>query len=171
MADEVDLSDFDKDFDPKKMGNRQGAEVVPDGDHDFTILGAVIRITPKTGDRILSLDMRCDGNGATFEYPMFLKSQQNADFVGGEMGTLGFDTKEWSPAKGRPFSKELPKILPLLRGRRFRGTKKTTPPTTANGKAYPNIYVNARLDDATPEDLAKAKPPVAPTAFSDEIPF
>jgi hypothetical protein len=172
------LAEFDRDFTPQKPAGsfRSGLDTVADGDYAWTILSAEFRITTKSGDSILSLEVRNEGTAQVVEKAYFLRTQQNVNILGGDLEMLGFDVGNWKPPT-RAFSIELDKAIPQLRGRRFQGTKKTVPNRDKPHEPYHNLYINARLDNATqmpPQQQANgALRTVAPrtSAPSSEIPF
>jgi hypothetical protein len=161
-----DIARFDHDFTPQQAGNfRPSLEAIPDGDYDWTILTASFDETPKEKKRILRLEVKCEQTTKVVEKVYFFESQQNVDVLGGDLSTLGFDVGEWK-APARPFSQEIHKAIAKLPGMRFRGTKKTN-------KQYPNLFITARLADATPAQ--RAVPSTNGTAANvnqaDTIPF
>jgi hypothetical protein len=181
MADYSLLSEFDRDFDPGAAGNfRANIGSLPDGEYAFTILGAEFKTPFKDGVRhkIVSMLLHCDQTKQILDFPNFVNSQSNADYVGKMLGTLGFDSENWKPAQGRSFRSEVSKILETkaLTGRRFAGTKRTTPDKFVANKSYPNLYVNSRImPDATPEQVAALTPApsaaAGPPVDQGEIPF
>jgi hypothetical protein len=138
----ADLEQFDQSYSPQ-AGRRPGLDVLPDGDYDFEILDAKLDTTPKQHVRIVRVGLRVtsagSSQGQTLEHISFLNNQTAIDILGSTLCTLGFDADQWTVASGRPFSKELPKALPRMRGLRFRGTKKK------NQDGFHNLYYNARL--------------------------
>jgi hypothetical protein len=165
------LSQFDNELAPSRPqgSQRAGLDMVADGDYDWTVLSGEIRVTPKSGDTIVALEIRCEATGQVVERASFLSSQQNADILAGDLLTLGFDTPNWKASAGRPFSQELPKALAAVAGRRFRGTKKAN---NSNGKTYHNLYLNSRLPDAVPGQTASPlNGQLATDQTRDVIPF
>src|SRR6202043_2180736 len=51
-----ELSQYDQSYSPKKSGQRPGIDLLTDGDHDFRLLGAELRRTPKQQELILSME-------------------------------------------------------------------------------------------------------------------
>ena len=174
MNDSYDeLAAFDRDFSPQP-GRRAGIESLPDGDHDFEVVGAELTRTEKSNDLILRIGLRVLDLGTTVEHAYFFRTQMNVDILGSDLCTLGFDADLWK-APHRPFSRELPQVVSRLTGIQFRGKKETRSNPKDPAKPYANLYVNQRLGGVSPQPTAYAPPApgFAPGAGddSDPIPF
>jgi hypothetical protein len=162
-----ELEAYDDGFTPQQSSNfRPGLEAIADGSYDFTILTADLSRTPKTNDLILRWELRVEQTAQVVERSYFFRRQEDVDRLGGDLSVLGFDVGLWK-APARPFSKELPKAVVQLPGRRFKGTKKANPGKDDPSKIYQNLYVNARLPDAAAGSLP---PPSTPAPSSAEPP-
>lgn len=168
-VDAPELEAYDDGFTPQQSSNfRPGLEAVADGSYDFTILTADLGRTAKSNDLILRLELRVESTAQVVEHVYFFNRQENVDRLGGDLSVLGFDVGLWRPP-ARPFSKELPKAVGQIPGRRFKGTKKSS---TKDGKTYQNLYLNARLPDAAAGSAAPSGG--APAQVNDDdnsIPF
>ena len=146
-----ELSRFDDEFHPR-AGRKPGIDSLPDGSYDLEIVEAELARTQEQRLAILRQGLRVLSGphaGMVVENVYFLETQENRDFLGADLGTLGFDVHEWRAARGRGFSQELPRAVEAMRGRRFRGKKET------NKKGYAALYVHARLNGtATPMPAA-----------------
>ena len=164
-----ELSQFDQTFTPQS-GIRPGIDSLPDGDYDCEIITADIGRTEKTNELILRLGLRTNV-GAVVEYAYFFRTQQSVDILGGDLVTLGFDADQWKPP-ARPFSTELPRVVPMLVGLRFRARKKTAQNQKDPSKPFHNLYVNQRLNtSAAPSGYVPTSAPTQASADSDPIPF
>jgi hypothetical protein len=168
----ADLEQFDGEFTPSAGGRLPNLEAVPPGDYDWTILRAELSTTPKTGDRILRLDLKCEQSGQAVQHVYFFRQQEQVNHLGGDLAVLGFPVGTWTPSQGKKFSAELPKAVGELPGRRFKGTRANNKDKADATKTYHNLYLNARLPDADPGTLAQATQPASqPANGGDEIPF
>ena len=68
---------------------------------------------------------------------------------------------------GPPLEKALPDAVAGIRGKRFKGTKKTST-GKANGKTYHNLYVNSALPSVDPASIPEPTTP-APAAAAAPI--
>jgi hypothetical protein len=139
-----DLQGFDDAFAPAPA-NANRAEDITDGTYLFEILAARFK-RPKDNNVLeLTLVVLSPGphEGASVQHSLFINNQESAARVGRDLATLGFDTDQWKPANGRPFSAEFDKALKLLPGLRWKGTKKTS---KSGEKVYHNIFIDERAD-------------------------
>lgn len=167
-----DIDRWDREYKPEQNTQRAGPELLPDGDYDFQIVSAELTVTPKTEEPIFRLTLRVltPGmyQGQLLERVNFFRTQANVDRLGGDLITLGFDADQWTVKAGRPFSKELQKAAPLLRGRCFKGRKQANPSDDGK-KTYHNLYCNTRLPDQPVPDNVDV--PALPSGEGDAIPF
>jgi hypothetical protein len=164
-----ELEAYDDGFTPQQPSNfRPGLEVIADGSYDFMILTADLGRTAKSKELILRLELRVEQTGQVVERAYFFTQQEDVDRLGGDLSVLGFDVGLWKPPT-RPFSKELPKAVGQLPGRRFKGTKKANSAKDNSGKVFQNLYVNARLPDAAQGTTTATAPPSGEA--ENEIPF
>lgn len=171
MAEYDDLASFDDAFTPQQSSNfRPGLDALAPGSYDFTILSAALDITQKSQDRILRVELRVEQTAQVIEHCYFFQRQESVDRLGGDLATLGFDVGLWKPPH-RPFSKELPRALVQLPGRRFKGTKAVNPAKDNSGKLYHNLWINSRLPDGAVPPTSSGQSPPATGQSADSIPF
>lgn len=158
----MSLEQFDSQFNARDAGRvPAGLETLPDGDYSLEIVRADLQTTKKTGETILRWFYRVlDGAqaGQQVEATAFFRTLANVNNVGADLELLGHSTADWTAANGKPFSKMLPQVLPLLVGIKFRGRKESTP--GANGRTFPNLRILAR--SAAPAAMP-AGPATAPS--------
>jgi hypothetical protein len=114
-----ELDQYDAAATPKKVGGLNLAALI-DGNYDFTIQSAEMVRTPKTHDLLMRIHLRIDSGkscvGDTVEWARFLGTQNNIDYLLGDLQTLGFfrqgSLKTW-----------FPHVAKQLAGVRFRGQK------------------------------------------------
>jgi hypothetical protein len=166
-----ELGQYDQSYSPKKSGQRPGIDLLTNGDHDFRILGAELRRTPKQQELILGMELRVESGlsaGQVVEHVYFFRNQDGVDRLGGDLCTLGIEADSWN---GR-FSRELPGCLRRLTGVRFRGKK--TSYKKLDGTLGANLWINARLPDA-PMGAVPSPVPEPASMFggngNDDIPF
>ncbi len=164
MSDDIieEISRFDNDYSPKD-GFLPGPEVLHEGPLVVEIVQAELTRTFNTRDPILRWTLRVVGgvdDGVVFARTSFFGRQEDSDRLGGEMRVLGFDSHLWLVANRRPFSRELEKALPKLRGKRFRGRKTTTESAKAPGKWFHNLNIDSpvRASSAPPPPNGVAPP-------------
>jgi hypothetical protein len=150
MADLRDLEEFDDDFKPAEVNQKPGVGDLADGNYEIEIENAELVNTPQTGELILRWSLKVfDGPrnyiGFRFETASFFRTQSNVDFLGKDLGTLGFPTDKWNRQHGTSFSKELAKAVPQLRGIRYLAKKVATKDKQDAAKVYHNLYINKRV--------------------------
>lgn len=170
MSDYSDLEQFDQGFVPTERNSqfRPGLDSIPDGDYSWSIVSAELTTTQKSETRILRTELRCEELGKVIERVYFLTTQEQADRLGGDLATLGYDVGTWTAQHGKKFSAELVKAVMTMAGRRFKGTKKTAPNKNQPEKPYHNLYINAPLSGLATAPIATHHV-AAPSA--NEIPF
>jgi hypothetical protein len=148
----LDLRQYDDDFVPAPPAAAMSkVEGLADGEYLLEIAEAKCK-TPK-GNNILELHLEVlspgPHEGMSIQHSLFINNAEAANRVGRDLLTLGFDTDQWKVANGRPFSVEFEKAVKLLKGLRFKGTKKTN---ESGGKTYHNLYIDERVrTDGQPE--------------------
>lgn len=150
---------------------RPKLDTLPKGGYDLEIVSTEVARTPKSGDVILRMHCKIiaglAGVGSVIEISYFFRTQENVNYLGADLCTLGFDADQWTGS--RPFNAELKKALPQLPGIRFRGQKDET--VGKDGKPYHNMYIKSKLPGASrPAASMPAGPPSPPPSGSD-IPF
>jgi hypothetical protein len=165
------LAQFDSDFRPEQP-IRPGLETLSDNqDYDCQITDARLDAT-RTGQRLLRVGLRIN-NGTVIEHTYWLNTQMDANRLGADLCTLGFDAGQWSAASRRPFSQELPRAIARLPGIRFRARKSSTPGKQGD-KVFHNLHLNAVLSGKPLPQARPAKPApeTAPAGVQEEaIPF
>ena len=180
-----ELETFDENFQPS-AGMRAGLDTLPDGTYGFEIVEADLSRTAQTQELILRLSLKVitDNRPAMaihgraidtiVDRAYLFRSSEAVALLGGDLMTLGFDSQDWTVANGRPFSKELPRVIPRLHGLRFRGQKKTKQNLKNPEQPYHNLTILARL----PGGSATSTPPMPPSLLAsaasnddDEPPF
>ena len=170
-----ELESFDGSFKPSE-GIKPGPEALPDDEYDFQILHSELTRTKKANELILRQTLRvldaatAKGKvaaGKEIERVYFFGSQIQVDILGGDLCRLGVDADKWSAESGRPFSKELPNVLPKLVGLKFHARKVTNVNTKDPSKTYNNIYIGSVLSGTSLPTVASGPPGVS----EDEIPF
>ena len=173
MSEYHDLEQFDGEFVPQQNPNFQpGLDTIADGSYDWTILHASLDLTPRTQDRLLRLELKCEQTTQVVQHTYFLTGVDRVNMLGGDLATLGFEVGTWTAEHGKKFSQELPKAVAELPGIRFKGTKKANPGKNDPTKVYHNLYVNSRIPGRVevPARSGRAGTTAAP-AGANSIPF
>ena len=166
MSDDIfdEIGRFDGEYTPEDV-QRPGLDSLPDGTYEFQVSQVALARTPKSNEPILRCALKVLSGasaGSTVEKAWFFKTQKNINQLGADLCSLGFDADSWHGK--RPFSQELKKALPKLKGMRFRARKLTE--KGGDDKVYQNLYISGPLAaNYTPP------PPPSPTGKSDETPF
>jgi hypothetical protein len=140
QTDDFGLSAFDEELKPSE-GFSNKLEDLPDGDYEFLITKTAMKRNEKVGYPIFEMTLQVlsgERAGVTGTKAVFFKEQGNVDIFAGELGKLGFDTKNWTVANKRPFSVEFSKAIPQLPGLAFKGVKK---------KAKDNVHFNINVKE------------------------
>lgn len=174
----MDFSDWDDDFKPEDPFAGASAEDLTDGDYEFLIREA--KIKEAKGKSLVEMKMEVltpgQHEGSVISNPVWLTSIDNAKRFGATLKSFGFDVDNWTPANGRPFSKEFPKAIRWLIGMRVKAKKvtNTVPPKFAKDveKTYHNINFRGRSDveDSVPRKIG-AEQLSQPDPNAEEDPF
>ncbi len=165
-----ELSRFDEEFEPDDA-RRPGVDCLDDGDYDFEIVAAALDRTTLKQELILKMNLKilkgkaaAVGNVVEHGYP--LGTSKGCNRLGSDLATLGFDTDLWK-APERPFSVELLKAIPAIKGRCFKGHKQANPGTDREGqpKTFHNLYINGRIPSPTSNGAPVSAP--APVVYPD----
>lgn len=158
-----DFSDFDDFFSPSEPKKFITVNDLPEGNYEFTIKEAKPAMLQKTGEKIVEFSMvvskgAMQGSEVTRTY--FFRNDMSVNMFGADLVLLGLPAQTWTKAHGKKFSVEMPKALPTLAGKSFKGSIKVT---EKDGKSYKNLRVSGLVNGA---------PKVAmPENNTDEMPF
>jgi hypothetical protein len=143
-------------FDENFTTSLNQLESLPDGEYEFHIVKAELKLSPMAQKQLLIIRLRTvDEEGKVYEGDKVssLASQQAVTFLANDLKRLGFDVDEWKLSKGRAFSKELPKAISHLPGIVFKGKKKMA--QSKNGDEFLNIYVTKKVGERpVPQEVA-----------------
>lgn len=135
------LDRFDDDARPEVQ--LPGPDTLANGHYDFQLSVAWLDVTPKENRDIVRMQLRVVNGPAPAGYVLergkLVDTQNNLNYLLGDLKILGLDVDAWVKALGRPVSKELPLGLAKLRGVYFRALK------WEDKNGYHNISINSRL--------------------------
>jgi hypothetical protein len=97
-------------------------------------------------------------------------NRQDADRFSGDLQAMGFDSENWHPKNGRPFSKEVEKALKLMPGLQLDAEKNSRERDDAKNKGSKSHYLNIKgrtLDPKSKQPL-DGKPDKFTAAQLDE---
>lgn len=190
-----DMSELDEGASPSPKLSANDAKLakLPDGKYEFEVSGSswdkikdgLYKLTvnlnlicpdlPEWDGKTVNKEYWVNLNGGKTEEESRERAQRSIGFIMADFLTLGFDSDQWTPANGRPFSREITKAARHLIGIRFAGAK-ATKTGDQKGVAFRSIYINKRLPDDRPEKFGpeeiNSDPPVNPHDLfrDDEIP-
>ena len=99
--------------------------------------------------------------GSTVSRTYFFRTDMSVNMFGADLVLLGLPAQTWTKEHGKKFSVEMPKALPTLSGKTFRGSIKES--NGKDGKVYKNLRIGGIINGA---------PKVAmPANNADEMPF
>lgn len=157
----ADFSEWDEEFKPEDPFSGAKAEDLTDGDYEFKILAQKLKEIKNNKCLELKMEVVTPGQhqGTVINELVWLTSIDNAKRFGATLKSFGFDVANWTPANGRPFSKELPKSLRWLVGMQVKAKKvtNTVAPRFKNDAEhiYHNINFKGRssVDDGLPRSI------------------
>jgi len=159
-----DLDSFGRGEFAAKHAFAVSIDSLPDGAHDCEIDEANL-IKTQTGVRLLKLNLKVNG-GTGVEWTHWLNDQRSINALCADLVVLNFDADKWGEATNRPLSVEVPKVIPKLKGLKFRGLKTTDKgkENTPNaGKVWHKFRVLCRLD-------GRPMPPLSPPGAGTPVP-
>ena len=159
-----DFSDFDEFFSPSEQKKFLNINDLPVGDYEFQISKAEATQLMKTGEKIVDFTLvvaKGPMQGSTVNRTYFFRSDMSVNMFGADLVLLGLPAQTWTKEHGKKFSIEMPKALPTLNGKTFRGSIKES--QGKDGKTYKNLRIGGIVNGA---------PKVAmPANNTDEMPF
>lgn len=168
------LAKFNGKVEPQTRTQYPSLENLADGNYDLTILSATIKEIRSSGDHVLECECRVEQTNQTVPLSWWIETDEQLARALGDFGTLGYAVATWGKPGGVPFEKAIPEMVATLRGKRFKGTKKTSANKNKPEKPYHNLYVNSALPPADPNSLPDPTiraQPNTPAPKADEMPF
>jgi len=159
-----DFSDFDDYFSPSEPKKFLNINDLPVGDYEFQIQKAEATQLMKTGEKIVDFSLlvaKGPMQGSTVSRTYFFRTDMSVNMFGADLVLLGLPAQTWTKEHGKKFSVEMPKALPTLNGKTFRGSIKES--NGKDGKVYKNLRIGGIINGA---------PKVAmPANNADDMPF
>lgn len=167
MSEAFDLAwmqGIDDDFTPGTMTAK--VESLVDGEYEFEVGKAQKKIIEAKNMLIIEMEMEVltpgKHQGQKIQHSIFITDLDSLKRATNDLMKLGFDCGLWTPANGRPVSKEILKVHKALKGMRFKAKKAT------KDNKYHNLYIKSRmLPDGKPEVIG----PEQLDAFDPDEPF
>jgi len=134
----ADFSSFDDSYNPESTSRFVNLNDLPQGEYEFLIEEAKLDRIPSTGEAIVRLGLKIlKGQmiGAKFDRTYFFRTEQSANYFGADLVLLGLPAQTWTAANGKKWSVEMPKAVPTLKGKAFKGNIKVT------NKGYHNLNI------------------------------
>lgn len=174
----IDYSAYDEEFKPEDPFFGDSADILDDGDYEFTIREAVLTEAKNKGIVKFKLEIMTEGKhqASVINHSVWISDADSAKRFGAILKGFGFDCDEWKPANGRTFSTEMPKSIRWLVGMRVKAKKSTSKvaPKYAKDteKTYHNLNFRGRsgVDDGLPRTIGPEQLN-APDPNAEEDPF
>lgn len=160
----MSFEDFDDFFSPSEPKKFLNINDLPVGDYEFGIVKAEPAVLQKTGEKIVDFQLKVAKGpmqGSTVNRTYFFRSDMAVNMFGADLVLLGLPAQTWTKEHGKKFSVEMPKALPTLNGKTFRGSIKES--QGKDGKTYKNLRIGGIVNGAPKVEM--------PGNNTDEMPF
>jgi len=140
-----DFSSFDNTYNPESTTRFVNLNDLPQGEYEFLIEEAKLDRIPSTGEAIVRFGLKITKGqmvGSKFDRTYFFRSEQSANYFGSDLVLLGLPAQTWTAANGKKWSVEMPKAVPTLSGKAFKGNIKVT------NKGYHNLNISGLILEA-----------------------